>query len=137
MPYIKGKVAELVEQSGTNNPFEIASQKNITVLYSDLGDTLGFFFAHRRSKFIHLHNGSSESKNRFVCAHELGHVFLHPGISTPFMRKCTLLSVDRIEKEANTFAIRLLTYNANIIEGETKKQFYLRHGVPIEMLDNV
>ena len=45
---------------------------------------------------------------RVVCAHELGHAMLHPRANTPFMRKNTLFSVDRMEKQANTFAAELL-----------------------------
>ena len=44
----------------------------------------------------------------FTCAHELGHALLHPNVSTPFLRRNTLFSVDRLEKEANKFAVELM-----------------------------
>jgi Zn-dependent peptidase ImmA (M78 family) len=45
---------------------------------------------------------------RFVCAHELGHAVLHPKSNTPFLRANTLFSVEKLELEANTFAVELL-----------------------------
>jgi Zn-dependent peptidase ImmA (M78 family) len=45
---------------------------------------------------------------RFVCAHELGHAVLHPRANTPFLRKNTFFSIDKIEIEANRFAVKLL-----------------------------
>lgn len=129
---IKQIVSKLIKQCGTNNPFEIAAQKNITVLYEDLGSTLGFYFTYKRIKFIHIHHRLSEEMQRFVCAHELGHAILHPKENTIFMRSSTFFSVDRIEREANTFAIQLLTYNKGIYEGESLEQFYRRCNVPVE-----
>ncbi|MNB78605.1 Metallopeptidase ImmA [compost metagenome] len=57
---------------------------------------------------IHINNAASEQDQRFTCAHELGHVILHPNVNTPFLRRQTLYSVDRIEREANQFAVELL-----------------------------
>ena len=45
---------------------------------------------------------------RTVCAHELGHAVLHTHANTPFLRKNTFFSVDKLEIEANTFAALLL-----------------------------
>lgn len=133
MPYISSVVAKMMLKHGTNNPFEIAAQKNIMVLFSDLGETFGFFFSERRVKFIHINSALDDSLKRFVCAHELGHCILHPKLNTSFMQKNTFFSVDRIEKEANIFAVKLLVHNISILEGETKYQFCMRVGLPIEM----
>ena len=63
----------LMRKCNTNNPFDIADQLGITVLYSDMNNTLGFFSKYKRSKFIHLNNNMPEKLACFVCAHELGH----------------------------------------------------------------
>ena len=52
----------------------------------------------------------------FTCAHELGHAILHPNASTPFLRSNTLLSVDKLEQEANLFATILLIPDELILE---------------------
>ena len=36
------------------------------------------------------------------------HLRAHPDVSTPFLRSQTLLSVNKMEIEANTFAVKLL-----------------------------
>ncbi|PEK65717.1 ImmA/IrrE family metallo-endopeptidase [Bacillus wiedmannii] len=105
---IKEYALKIAEKHATTNPFEIARRKNIIVLFEDLGNTLGFYNTYKRFKFIHINNQIDETTQRFVCAHELGHALLHPKANTPFLRNKTLYSVDRLEIEANTFAVELL-----------------------------
>ncbi|WP_425504030.1 ImmA/IrrE family metallo-endopeptidase [Salicibibacter cibarius] len=78
------------------------------ILYEELGSTLGYFHTSRRIRFIHINNKLNESMQRFVCAHELGHSVLHPDVNTPFLKKNTFFSMDKIETEANAFAAKLL-----------------------------
>lgn len=105
---IKNIATQLIKRYGTNNPFEIAAQKNVMVLYEQLGDILGYFNTYKRISMIHINSESGEMEQRYTCAHELGHCILHPKVNTPFLKKNTLLSVDRIEREANKFAVELL-----------------------------
>lgn len=99
---------KIVKKHGTTNPFEIAKRKDIIVLFEDLGNTLGFYNTYKRFKFININNQINETTQQFVCAHELGHAVLHPKANTPFLRNQTFFSVDRLEIEANTFAVELL-----------------------------
>lgn len=105
---IKGEVAKLLKKYKTNDPFKIANLENIIVLPEELGNTYGYYSYHNRFKFIHINNKLDEIKQRFVCAHELGHAKLHPKSNTPFLRANTLFSIEKIEVEANTFAVELL-----------------------------
>ena len=50
----------------------------------------------------------SELASRFVCAHELGHFFLHKRINRLFLDSATYLSASRFEKEADKFAAHLI-----------------------------
>ncbi|WP_242276976.1 ImmA/IrrE family metallo-endopeptidase [Bacillus cereus group sp. BfR-BA-01446] len=113
---IKDYVMKIVKKHGTTNPFEIAKRKDIIVLFEDLGNTLGFYNTYKRFKFIHINNRIDETTQRFVCAHELGHALLHPKANTPFLRNKTFFSVDRLEVEANTFAVELLLPDEMISE---------------------
>lgn len=70
-------------------------------------------------KQIHINQSLDEKDAEFTCAHELGHAILHPNASTPFLRSKTFLSVDKLEIEANTFAVNLLIPNEIIIENAT------------------
>jgi Zn-dependent peptidase ImmA (M78 family) len=101
-------VERLIKQYDSNSPFAIADSMNVNIIYSNMKNTLGFFSKYKRSKFIHLNDTISETLQTFVCAHELGHAILHPKLNTPFLKRNTLFSVDKVEKEANTFAVELL-----------------------------
>ncbi|MFB6585332.1 ImmA/IrrE family metallo-endopeptidase [Bacillus thuringiensis] len=113
---IKEYVLKIVKKHDTTNPFEIAKRKSIIVLFEDLENTLGFYNTYKRFKFIHINNRIDETTQRFVCAHELGHALLHPKANTPFLRNKTFFSVDRLEIEANTFAVELLLPDEMISE---------------------
>lgn len=130
---IKDIVERLIKQHGTNNPLEIASQKNIIILYEDFRNIMGYFNTSRRIAMIHVNCNLSEPIQRFVIAHELGHRFLHPNVNVPFLRNNTLMSIDKIEREANEFAVALMLYGADAEEGETVESYCARNGVPREM----
>ncbi|EEK41997.1 MULTISPECIES: ImmA/IrrE family metallo-endopeptidase [Bacillus] len=131
---IKEYVLYIAEKHQTTNPFEIASHKNISVMFENLGNTLGFYSTYKRMKFIHINNQIDEITQRFVCAHELGHALLHPKANTPFLRNQTLFSVDRLEVEANTFAVELLLSDDMIFDYENTnlsiQEVAEIHGIP-------
>ncbi len=105
----KETAIKLIKQYKTNNPFELAEFKNINVVTKDLHKDIGGFYLYiRKSRYIFLNSSLSESETLFVCCHELGHALQHPRISTPFLRNKTLFSVDKIEVEANKFAVELM-----------------------------
>ena len=108
MDWIKQIVNKMIRKYKTNDPFEIADYTGITIIKEPLGSTLGYHSSYRRFRFIHINCDISKMDQLFTCAHELGHNNLHPKANTPFLRANTLFSVDRIEREANTFAVELL-----------------------------
>lgn len=105
---IKQVVEKMIRKHGTNNPFEIASQKGIVLMFESLGKIYGYHHTFHRIQIIHINDELNEPMKRFVCAHELGHAVLHPELSTSFLRKNTLFCMDKIEREANEFAVELL-----------------------------
>ncbi len=105
---IKAAVTRLTKKHKTNNPYELAKLLNIIILYAELGNTWGYYTTYKRSRFIIINQNISETLQTYTCAHELGHSVLHKGVSTPFLRKHTLFSVEKIERQANTFAVELL-----------------------------
>lgn len=113
---IQEEVKKLIKKHNSICPFEIARSLGVIIQYADLGDTLGFYLHDSRIKFININQYLHEILQRFVCAHELGHVILHPKANTPFLRRNTLFSVDKIEVEANTFAVELLMPDEKIRE---------------------
>lgn len=105
---IKRTVEKLMREYNTNDPFKLAEKLNIIVKYDDLGNTWGYFITYKRIKIIHINNNLEEWLQHYTCAHELGHSILHKGVPTPFLKKHTLFSIDKIERQANTFAVELL-----------------------------
>ena len=92
----------------TRNPFDLAEAKNIIVLFEPLGNILGFYNRCYRQSFIHINQELDGNHATFTCAHELGHAILHPKVNTPFLREYTMFSVDKLELNANRFAVDLL-----------------------------
>lgn len=101
-------ISRLIKKYKTNDPFELADMLNISIFYEELGTINGYYNKPLRMKQIHINDDLSENMKKFTCAHELGHALLHPDVSTPFLRSQTLLSVNKMEIEANTFAVKLL-----------------------------
>lgn len=102
-----------------------------------LGNILGYFNTSRRIQMIHLNNSLEGPLRRFVCAHELGHSVLHPKLNTPFLRRNTLFSVDRVEREANSFAVELLVPDEEVMdpyESTTVREVAATYGVPYELM---
>jgi len=136
MGWIKRITDNLTAEHRTRDPFELASYFNINVTLLNLHDEIkGFYKYDRRNKFIYLNNNLSNDMQRVVCAHELGHAVLHPRANTPFMKKNTLLSVARIEVEANTFAAELLIPDETFIgfNRVTVYEIASLHNVPTEI----
>ena len=134
---IKQIVNKLIKKHGTNDPFLIADQRHVLVYDRPLGGILGFFTANRHIPMIYLNADVTEPVHRFVCAHELGHSVLHPHLNTPFLRQNTLFSIDRVEREANTFGVELLMPDNELYEyresGITIHEVATIYGIPPEL----
>lgn len=109
-------VSYYIKKFETSDPFQIAKDLHIELAIGDIGSRLGCYMYMKRHKCIFLNENLSESELRFVMAHELGHAILHPRQNCYFIRNRTFLSADRIEVEANTFAVELLVPDTEIIE---------------------
>lgn len=111
-------VSCLIKKHKTRNPFELASALSIKILFEELGSIKGYYNKPLRMKQIHINCNLDQQMQLFTCAHELGHAILHPNASTPFLRSSTLLSVDKLEIEANKFATTLLIPNEVMLENQ-------------------
>lgn len=137
--WIKEIVNNLVNKHNTNDPFEIANAKNIFVFEQNLHEEVfGFYKYIRRNKFIYLNSNLDDAGKKFTLAHELGHSEMHPSINTPFLKRKTLFSVDKIENEANRFAVELLLSDTKIYEHKneflTLNEIADMYGVPKEVI---
>ena len=114
----------LVRKYNTRNPFEIINNLNVIVVFYPLKGVKGFYQYFQRNNIIYIDNDLSESEQKVVCAHELGHMFLHKKCNAIFMDTRTHFVTNKYENEANTFAAELLIPNSIILEnpGMTKNQ---------------
>ncbi|MER2048187.1 MAG: ImmA/IrrE family metallo-endopeptidase [Solibacillus sp.] len=135
---IKKVVKELIKKHGSSNPFKLANLLGIVVVFEPLGSIYGYYSRSHRTKVIHINENLPFNKQFSTCAHELGHAILHPEENTAFLKKHTLLSTDKIEIEANTFAIELLLPDELFLE-QYDSNFTIydaieTNGIPIELL---
>lgn len=124
-------VQRLIYKHGTNNPLKIAGFVGINVCFEDLGNNIwGYYTKLFRIPQIHINNRLGEVETVFAAGHELGHHYIHPNINTPFLKRSTLYSVQKIEREANHFAIRLMIGVDIPAPGESAESFLYRCGIP-------
>lgn len=109
-------ISKLVKKHHTRNPFEIADSLGIIILYEPLGSINGYYNTAFRQKFIHINCDLPDYKKTFTAAHELGHAILHPKSNTPFLKEKTYISVNKMELEANRFAVNLLITDEELEE---------------------
>lgn len=133
MGSIREKVGNLIKRHGTRDPFELAKAIGIIVRYVDLGNVLGFHVRHFRTSIIHINGTITEKQQLFTCAHELGHAILHPNENTSFLKSNTYFSTDRLEIEANTFAVELL-FSQGVTNTITVHEATEQYGVPEQFL---
>lgn len=115
---IKDTILHLINKYNTSDPFELAEALKITVFFEDLGSINGYYNNPLRMKQIHINSSLNDQDAKYTCAHELGHAIMHPNASTPFLSSKTLLSIDKLEREANTFAVNLLIPDELITENQ-------------------
>ena len=134
---MRKKIAtDLIKKHHTNCPFQIAREMGVVIRFEPMGNTLGYFSKYKRINFIHINQNLSEADRIFPCAHELGHVLQHPKENTPFLKKNTLFSISKIEREANEFAVELLLPDALLREYQDSSlsEIAATCGVPSELI---
>lgn len=107
---IKKTVQKLIQEHQTNDPYEIAKGiENLYVYEWPLHpDVKGFYQNDPPYRLIYINCSLPHYLKRAVCAHELGHAFLHPTINSLTIRGYTFFSKDKFEHQANLFAVELL-----------------------------
>lgn len=138
MGEIKTRVEYLIKKFGTNCPFKISQALGIQIVYEELGNTFGYYSKHFRIPIIHINQNANDIERRFICSHELGHAIEHSDINTSFLKRHTLFSTEKIEVEANTFAVELLLPDDLLIDlidtSYTIYDVFEANGIPKEFV---
>jgi len=125
----------LIRKYNTNCPFTIAEHLNIHIRFEDLGEhTRGIYYSKLRRRFIVINTRLNSQWQRFICAHELAHDRLHRGLNRFFLDEYSLLNTDKYERQANEFAIRLISFHTKIQPTESIEHFFLRNSIPTVMI---
>ena len=80
----KRMAQKLISRFQSNDPFRIADSLDYIVIFVPLRGIRGFHQYVQRNHIIYIDNSLDEVQQRWVCAHELGHIFLHPHLSEEF-----------------------------------------------------
>lgn len=127
-------IRKLIRKYKTSCPFEICRALGIQIRYFDLGkSTKGLYYRKLRRRFIVIHSELPDEWQRFVCAHELGHDRLHKGVNRFFLEEHSYFAPGKFERQANRFAILLLSSGIRMLQDETVESYCKRVGIPPEM----
>ena len=109
----------LVRRCGTRDPFEIARQLGVEVLFCpDFGSMKGMYCVVKRTRFIFLNRDLTLQMQRIVCAHELGHDQLHRDLATTGAIQEFMLydMTTKPEYEANIVAAEILLDTDEVLD---------------------
>lgn len=110
---------KLVRRFKTRDPFEVAEELGITILYLDCKKQKGAFKVIVNQMFIYINDNLSDQMKRVICAHELGHALMHKALGATQLGLLEFELFDMTsscEYEANVFAAALLLDNEETID---------------------
>ncbi|MDD5923760.1 MAG: ImmA/IrrE family metallo-endopeptidase [Clostridia bacterium] len=111
--------SDLVKRCGTRDPFSIAQELGIEVLFcSGFGSLKGMYRVIKRNRFIFINEDLSEQMQRIVCAHEIGHDQLHRNLAKGNALQEFMLydMATKPEYEANIIAAEILLDTDEVLE---------------------
>lgn len=100
----KQMAKKLIARFQTCDPFKIADSLDYIVIFVPLHGVRGFHQYIKKNHIIYIDNSLDTEMQRWVCAHELGHIFLHPNLNKMFMANHTYSVQSKYEVEADRFA---------------------------------
>ena len=133
-------VQTVISEHGTRDPFDICADLNILLIITDLDSLQGMLAFIDGVPVILISSKIDERQQRIVCAHELGHFFLHSEIvKEKCLREFEIFNMcDKIEYEANVFACHLLIDEDEMLEhfsdGYTAFEVAMMLGYNVDLL---
>lgn len=132
----------LVRRCGTRDPFEIARQLGVEVLFCDGFNSMkGMYRVIKRNRFIFINRDLTPQMQRIVCAHELGHDQLHRNLAkTGAIQEFMLYDMTtKPEYEANIVAAEILLDTDEVLDyvyhyGYTSEQIARAMGTDINLV---
>lgn len=116
---INKKGATLIRQCGTRDPFKIAQDIGVHVMFvNDFKTLKGVYRVIKRNRWIFINANLPEQMQKIVCAHELGHDQFHRHLAMgDGLVEFVLYDMkSRPEYEANVFASQILLPDDEILD---------------------
>ena len=135
---LKTKLNNIVNNYNTTNVKEICDYLDIEIAYTEFkAKTLeSRLMIIDGNGYIFVRPNLDERYENFLIAHELGHYILHydKNINFNFLKR---IYKTRLEKEANSFACKLLMSDINIKEQENIDFIAMEKGIPLKVWHSV
>lgn len=130
---ILNMVRRVIAEHDSNNPFLIANNLDLNILYHTLPKSLDAYILENVIVFNEL---IDETNMRWILAHELGHYFLHNNLNVGEYYQNGLMVIGKKEREANIFAAELFLYDMDEISLEelSLDQIACTYKVPTELI---
>ena len=131
---LKTKLKNIVNNYNTTNVKEICDYLDIEIAYTEFkAKTLeSRLMIVDGNGYIFVRPNLDERYENFLIAHELGHYILHYDKNINF-NILNRIYKTRLEKEANEFAIRFLTYDVNMDNYENLEFLAKEKGIPLKI----
>lgn len=141
MEWIDQIIVGLLEIYDTKDIYELYDCLEISIVYLDEDNILlqGHDAVYHRSfldqETVFIKKGLPTEYKRFILAHELGHGILHTNMAQSAFSP--LANLDKLEKQANYFAVKLLEVKLDNIEleGFTMDQVASSLELPMECVE--
>lgn len=112
----KAMANSVAEKYSSRNPLCIADDLGIIVIHTPLIEMRGLRQCVKRRVILYINSNLDERQQRLVCAHELGHHFLHRGLNRLFMDRNTCMVTSKYENEAQRFSVDLMFDDCELSE---------------------
>ena len=124
-------VNRLIDRCGTRNPYRVAKELGINIIYRNFDKQRGAYKVILKNRFIFLKNGMHPVVEQIVLWHEIGHDILHrqEAVAAGGFKEFNIFDMreNRMEYEANIFASQASLPDDTILE-------YIENGYDIQQI---
>ena len=124
-------VNKLIDRCGTRDPYKVAKELGINIIYRDFEKQRGAYKVILKNRFVFLKNGMHPVVEQIVLWHEIGHDVLHrqEAVAVGGFKEFNIFDMreNRMEYEANIFASQASLPDDTILE-------YIENGYDIQQI---
>lgn len=124
-------VNRLIDRCGTRNPYRVAKELGINIIYRNFDKQRGAYKVILKNRFIFLKSGMHPVVEQIVLWHEIGHDILHrqEAVAAGGFKEFNIFDMreNRMEYEANIFASQASLPDDTILE-------YIENGYDIQQI---